>query len=775
MTVDDLNTNATWRLPNIQFQLVYENTRGSPAGAAAAAVSVANKGVVGVIGESPSGRTMPLALALNPYNVFQCSASSTGVDFSDKSNYPNFFRTIASDKYQGYAIANLINSYGWKRAAVVSVNAAYGFGVSSHFLTKANELGISVLRNEAYNPDDQDYSGIFASLKAADARIIVIIMYEPDAILFFREAKKQGMLGSKYVYIGTDTLAYDFADEGEDTQNLEGLLAALQDETGGGEFNWIAQRYRSQFGATPEDYSWNARDCLLTMRNGIAYMLNKGFTPAQILARNTGTTLREFVGNGFEGASGFVQYDENGDRNSAFVFHNFQPGGRRVAIKIDTAGKLTELRPVIFANNTVVAPLDGPVLTREELLINSGLGAALVALYMIGAIIAFLCIPALFYFKDTAPLKMVELPSLLLNVCGIIVMFFSVFGWVGKLEVGSIGCGIQQWMGWIGFSVFIQGLVARLWKFFVIYDNSRINPFVLSPNVLYPLSTLLTLGNLIVLIVWARMDPLQPTAINQLDQGKFRYECKSLAIEGSENIFNGVLMAYNGLLLVIALLLANSTKSINTAFKVPQFNLYAIQNILICSTVIIAIVYSPGSTFMSTLILRLFLTLVATYLSLFFVVLRPIYGAYHSLKGNDVLSGLANTGMAQFTQSMAGPSSDISTRKQSVSVDSNNERRIQLVNGELVLYLAVKDLGKTFATWKLSKVVFSTKSKALLLTGINSTVGDCIIASDKTQVEESKSAPDCLEIQQSTFKRALQFPDSHVLKQFREYFAGQKE
>jgi ABC-type branched-subunit amino acid transport system substrate-binding protein len=69
---------------------------------------------------------------------------------SDRSVYTNFFRTVSPDNFQAPAVARYMYSMGWRKAAVVAVNTAYGLDMATYFQKTCSQLGIQVLANIPY-------------------------------------------------------------------------------------------------------------------------------------------------------------------------------------------------------------------------------------------------------------------------------------------------------------------------------------------------------------------------------------------------------------------------------------------------------------------------------------------------------------------------------------------------------------------------------------------------------------------------------------------------
>ncbi|KAJ3204526.1 hypothetical protein HDU67_009454, partial [Dinochytrium kinnereticum] len=324
MTEGDLNNDPALRIPNVTMRLIWANSGGTLAGTVGNAIELANRGVVAIAGEFASGRTGPSILAMNSFGVYQCNVA-TNPGFSDKSQYKYSFRTAPSDRHQGYHLARLVQRFGWSKVALITVNAAYGFGVSANFLELASAQNFTILRNEAFNPDDTNYRLQMTSLKQVDARVFVVVGYDSDVVVMLREARKQGLIGPKYVWIGSDGVEtiYDlvfgetrslFTDE--DRENIEGMIFSTFYETGGQPWIDFNRRFQAIHNTLPGSFSYLFRDCVLAFTYGVKRMLASGFTLEQVTSRTTNMSVIDFISTTFEGVSGTVKFDQFGDREA---------------------------------------------------------------------------------------------------------------------------------------------------------------------------------------------------------------------------------------------------------------------------------------------------------------------------------------------------------------------------------------------------------------------------------------------------------------------------
>ncbi|XP_068173420.1 extracellular calcium-sensing receptor-like [Antennarius striatus] len=107
--------------------------------------------VVGVVGDSGSTLSMSMSRIIGPFNLPQVSYFSTCACLSDKTEYPNFFRTIPSDQFQADALAKLVKHFGWTWIGSVRSDSDYGNNGMASFLLTAQKEGICVEYSESFH------------------------------------------------------------------------------------------------------------------------------------------------------------------------------------------------------------------------------------------------------------------------------------------------------------------------------------------------------------------------------------------------------------------------------------------------------------------------------------------------------------------------------------------------------------------------------------------------------------------------------------------------
>lgn len=152
-----------------------------------AAQSLADAGVVAVVGAACSGTSMAANTVLAASGIPQISYASTHPDLSDDTAYPNFFRllpsdTIQSDTSQADAMADMVAAGGVTSPALIHTNSVYGTNLADSFESIWNdEMSRSSCLTSAYQDDNEDFSGLVQTIIDAGCDSVVLLSESASA------------------------------------------------------------------------------------------------------------------------------------------------------------------------------------------------------------------------------------------------------------------------------------------------------------------------------------------------------------------------------------------------------------------------------------------------------------------------------------------------------------------------------------------------------------------------------------------------------------------
>jgi ABC-type branched-subunit amino acid transport system substrate-binding protein len=163
-----------------------------------ASAYASNLSVVAVIGYDSSACLQTVAPTLNQApggGLAIVSTEATYVCFVAKSPsackpdepakyYPNgkqnLFMALPPDNYTAAAFAQLAKDKGYKKLYVLSHNQAYGIGLASLAASAAKKSGISVAKQESWDPKAASYRALMERVKASGADALVVAGFPSD-------------------------------------------------------------------------------------------------------------------------------------------------------------------------------------------------------------------------------------------------------------------------------------------------------------------------------------------------------------------------------------------------------------------------------------------------------------------------------------------------------------------------------------------------------------------------------------------------------------------
>ncbi|PNU19679.1 branched chain amino acid ABC transporter substrate-binding protein [Geothermobacter hydrogeniphilus] len=173
-----------------------------------AATKLVSEGVTMVIGHVCSGATKAAMGIYKEAGVIAISPSATNPPLTQSGDYPNFFRTIASDDMQGKLAADFVTGkLGAKKIAIIHDKGDYGKGFAD-FAKKFIEEGgkAKVVMYEGITPGAMDYSAVIQKVRREGADAVIFGGYHPEASKLVSQLKKKHV---KAAFLGPDGIKGD--------------------------------------------------------------------------------------------------------------------------------------------------------------------------------------------------------------------------------------------------------------------------------------------------------------------------------------------------------------------------------------------------------------------------------------------------------------------------------------------------------------------------------------------------------------------------------------
>ncbi len=131
-----------------------------------------------IIGAASSGVSKTVINQITGAGVVQFSPANTSPEFTDWDDKGLYWRTAPSDVLQGRTLGNYIMSCGAQTVGMIVLNDAYGTGLQANITETVEGAGGKVVAAELFNEGDSQFSSQVDAVVAAKPDAIVIITFD---------------------------------------------------------------------------------------------------------------------------------------------------------------------------------------------------------------------------------------------------------------------------------------------------------------------------------------------------------------------------------------------------------------------------------------------------------------------------------------------------------------------------------------------------------------------------------------------------------------------
>lgn len=321
--------NAAKAVPGYTFQLVKLDDATATAGqydpaqaATNARTMVSDKAYVAALGPQMSGAGKAMAPILSQGNLAIITPASTNPDLTDPkfaqqyrpAGKAIYFRTVATDAYQGPNMANyMADTLKVKSVFVLDDSGAYGVGIADSFQAQAEKRGVKVLGRDRLDPKAADYAPILTKIKSLN----------PQG-LYYGGVSQAGVKLAKQAY----EIIPDVIKAGGDGMQTVDLLKGAGFPAVEGWYATVASphviedpiaakfsdRYFARFKQRPDDYT-------ITCYTGAQIIIEA----VKRVAASGKPVTRDAVRDAIQGVKlpnsmlGPIEFDENGDLRNKII------------------------------------------------------------------------------------------------------------------------------------------------------------------------------------------------------------------------------------------------------------------------------------------------------------------------------------------------------------------------------------------------------------------------------------------------------------------------
>lgn len=308
--------NADGGILGKEVELLIQDDQCKPEIATNTATKLVSDGADVVLGHICSGATKAALGIYKDANIPVMSPSATNPPLTQSGDYPNFFRTIASDDMQAkLAVDFAVDKLGLKKIAVLHDKGDYGKGFAE-FAKKylEQEEGVEVVLFEGITPGAMDYSSIVQKVRRYDAEALIFGGYHPEASKLVSQMERKRV---KATFISDDGV------KDESFLNVAGEAAEGAYMTGPRDLSSIPlnaqanEEFKAEYGSDPGAFYQEGYSAALALLNAIE---KAGSTDYDAVTQALRT---EYV----ETPVGNIKFDANGDAEGVgFSVYNVKDG-----------------------------------------------------------------------------------------------------------------------------------------------------------------------------------------------------------------------------------------------------------------------------------------------------------------------------------------------------------------------------------------------------------------------------------------------------------------
>jgi branched-chain amino acid transport system substrate-binding protein len=294
--------NAKGGVLGKQVELLVEDDVCKPEVATNTATKLLSNKVDVVLGHICSGATKAALGIYKDSKIIAMSPSATNPALTQSGDYPNFYRTIASDDAQAKLEVDFaLEVLKVKKVAVLHDKGDYGKGLAEFakgFLE--NSPKAEVVLYEGITPGAVDYSAVVQKIKRSKAEAVIFGGYHPEASKIVSQMRKKRM---KTIFISDDGVKDEtFIKVAQ--KYVEGVYATGPKDVSENPMAIAAtEAHKKAYGQDPGAFFLNAYAATQALLNGIEQAGSTEYSAVEKALRT------QFV----ETPLGKIRFDDSGD------------------------------------------------------------------------------------------------------------------------------------------------------------------------------------------------------------------------------------------------------------------------------------------------------------------------------------------------------------------------------------------------------------------------------------------------------------------------------
>ncbi|MBI4499157.1 MAG: branched-chain amino acid ABC transporter substrate-binding protein [Chloroflexi bacterium] len=316
-------------IQGIKVQVVSEDDQceGAPS-ANVARKFVADDQMVGAVAHMCSGGTLAAMDIYQEKKMAMISPSSTAIDVT-KKGLPIVFRTAWNDLIQGKAAADFARQkLNVKKVAIIHDKSSYGQGLAEEFQRNVKTGGVEVVALEGVSRGEKDFNAVLTKIKPNAPDLVYFGGMAAEGSQLVRQMKAQGI---EAAFLSDDGL-FDKKDYIEAAGGAaDGTYVTYAKLPEGAQFTAWKDKFKQKFGSEIGTFSPQGYDAVNILLNAVEKVAKKQADGSLKIGRRA--LVEAIRATKWEGVTGAVSFDANGDRSGSIVVVNVVKGSEFQEVK----------------------------------------------------------------------------------------------------------------------------------------------------------------------------------------------------------------------------------------------------------------------------------------------------------------------------------------------------------------------------------------------------------------------------------------------------------
>ncbi len=167
-----------------------------------------NISVVGIIGPASSRQSIMAASLLSIYEIPMISTSASSDELTDKSRFRYFLRLVPRDGLQAEAMLAFYKAQNWSYSALIYSEGGYGENGAKQIQKEAKKRGICLAFTYMLpsEPEDTDYEYIAKLMKQNFNARVITLFVSPGVLQKLFDTMVEHKILDKFIWFGTESM-----------------------------------------------------------------------------------------------------------------------------------------------------------------------------------------------------------------------------------------------------------------------------------------------------------------------------------------------------------------------------------------------------------------------------------------------------------------------------------------------------------------------------------------------------------------------------------------